>query len=785
MSGGGGSAKTSTANYYMTVHYGICTTVDSINSFSVSETLVPAMETEAGVQVGTGVMTENGTLICRQELLFGGWPKQGGLSGHVDYMLGGDTQMPSLEIASRVKQPIDQMPAFRGIASILFRDAVAGYDRAPQKGFMWSSNMPTLPAVAVNVTRIPYGPNGVKRNRGGQANPSHIIYECLTNTDWGMGSPLGLIDMVSFDACADVLDNEGFGLSLMWARSAAIEAFISEILDHIQATLTTDPATGKLKLKLLRDDYDRTNLHIVHPGNATMGKMQRKVWGETVNDVTVTWTNPDNEKEETVNAQDNGNIAIQGAVVSTTRNYYGVRNANLALLLAYRDLKQSGTPLLAMEVSVNRTFWDSIVGDVVEVRWPEYGVSSVIMRVGSINYGKSDDATIVINLMEDIFGLGTAIFAEIPVAQPGDPAPTYPPPAPGIDPPPYIPPVIPVPQPPLEPEIGEDPRDLDNTYLDTVPYFLIASTQGDGGAQGQIYPEAQGLIMVNQPGTATSVVDIWSMRTDITGGEQLGQIGRLPNGGRGTLGAAITKTQTEFTIPGNWSGAGILQGQLLLAVTGTADVQQQEIMAVRAVSGTGLTVIRGILDTNNYAWPAGTPLWGIRLSLQSIDPVQRGDGEVVTYRFAPVTNRGTFQAGLATPHSHTINQRFYQPYRPVALTAVGTDLLPIQLSWNRRNRKMETAQVLSQTDQDVTPELGQTTTLVFGGPGSSTTRTITGITGRTYDLTKEDIAVSVGGVLTIKAYAVRDGFISRVPAELSINVTITGYGAAYGKRYGA
>ena len=787
MSGGGGKKpKTPTANYYMSVHYGICTAVDSINSLTVNDTLIPELETSGGTKLRGAAMsqTQNTTLIVRQELLFGGWPKQGGVSGHVDYMLGRYDQPANANLAARVNQPMAQMPAFRGIASVLFRDAVAGYDRAPQKGFMWSSNMPTLPPVAVSVTRIPLGPNGVKRNQDGQANPAHIIYECLADTDWGMGSPVGLLDMTSFDACADALANEGFFLSLMWARSASIENFIGEILDHIQATLTTDPASGKLKLKLLRDDYDRNNLHIVHPGNATITKMQRKVWGETVNDVTVTWTNPDNEKEETVNAQDNGNIAIQGAVVSTTRNYYGVRNANLALLLAYRDLKQSGTPLLAIEVSVNRSLWDTIVGDVVEVRWPEYGVGSVIMRVGSINYGKSDDATILVNLMEDIFGLGTAIFNDIPVPKPGDPAPTYPPPAPGTDVPPYIPPYIPKPQDPLAPPVGEAPRALDFNYLDTLPYFIVAVTESDADAQAYTYPEAQGLVLVNQPGTATSVVDLWSMRPSITGDEQLTQIGRLPNGGRGTLGVGLNKTVTTINMPLNWSGAGILAGQLLMLVDGEADVQKQELMAVRSVDGDVITVIRGILDTNNYDWPAGTPMWGIRLTQASIDPVDRGDGEIANYLFAPVTNQGTFPISEADEYSHQISPRFYQPYRPVNLQAQGTDMLPISLNWARRNRLVETAQVLSQTDQDVAPEPGQTTTLVFSGPGSSAVRTVTGITGTTYSLTNDDIAMSKGGVLNIKAYAARDGFLSRVAAELSINVTITGYGTRYGKSYG-
>lgn len=788
MSGGGSSKpKSQAANYHMSVHYGLCTTVDSINKVFVNEVMIPEMETSAGAKVGTGVMTSNGTLIVRQETLFGGWAKQGGVAGHIDYMLGRPDQPVNAALCTRLKIDPAKAPAFRGIASLFMHDSVTGYKRPLQKGFLWSTNMPSLPPVWAEVTRIPFGPNGVKRNRGGHANPAHIIYECLTDTDWGMGAPVGLVDMTSFDDCADALDAEQFFLSLMWVRSSTIENFIGEILDHVQATLTTDPASGKLKLKLLRDDYDRSTLHIVHPGNASITKMQRKVWGETINDISVTWTNPDNEQEETVSAQDNGNIAIQGAVVSTSRNYYGIRNADLALKVAYRDLRQAGTPLLALEVSVNRSLWDAIVGDVVEVRWPELGIGSVIMRVGSINYGKSDDATIIISLMEDIFGLGTAVFQPIPVPKPGDPAPTYPPPAPGIDVPPYIPPYIPVPQPPLEPEVGEAPRALENHYLDSMLYFVIAQIQGDAAAQAFSYPEVGGMIMVNQPGTATSVVELWGDQATATGGTELTQLDRMPNGGRGTLGGNITSTQNVIATPLNWSGAGILVGQLLLMVNGEADNPLQELMAVSEVSADGstLTVIRGVLDTNNYAWPAATPMWGLRLSDDSLDPMARGDGETVTYRFAPATNQGVFPVSSSPDYTHRINDRFYRPYRPVNLKAVGSDTLPISLSWARRNRLMETAQILSQTDQDVTPEGGQTTTLIFSGPGSSATRRVAGLTGKTYDLTSDDVALAQTGQLIIKAYAERDGFISREYATITVAVaTSIGYGISYGQRYG-
>lgn len=769
MSGGGSSKpKQHAADYHMSVHYGVCIQADSVNKVWINEVLTEA----AGSSV-------NATVEINQPELYGGREKQGGAVGSVDYMLGGADQPANAELAKRLKVAVNRIPGFRGITSLFFRNGNG------REGFLWSTNMPSLPAVKVEVTRMPPGPNGVRRMIGNNANPAHMIWDCLTNTDWGMGSPLGLIDATSFDACADTLGAEGFGLSMLWVRSSTIEAFVGEILDHIQATLTTDPATGKMKLKLLRADYSTNDLFIVHPGNASINKMQRKVWGETVNDVAVTWTNPENEEEETVNAQDNGNIAIQGAVVSTTRNYYGVRDANLAIQLAYRDLRQSGAPLLALEIEINRSAWDKIVGDVVEVRWPEYGIGSVIMRVGAVNYGKSSDSKILINLMEDIFGLGTAVFVPIPVPKPGDPAPTYPPAPPGIDIPPYIPPYIPVPQEPIDPNPPVPPTPLTNLYMDSVPYFMLAITEGDVEAQQIRYPETYSLNLVNQPDTVTSVVQVWTNIASLTGTPELVQVGRVPNGGRGTLDAALTTTQTVIPRPTNWTGSQIVSNQLALLVNGEADTALQELVIIKEVTDAGIVVIRGILDTNAYAWPAGTPLWIIPITQTNIDTTVRYDGEVAAYKFAPTTNSGTYPVNQAPFKSHTMTERLYQPYRPVALKmdtlpdADGNYLAGSVLSWNRRNRLTETAQVLSQTDQDVTPEVGQTTTLVFGG-----TRVVTGITGRTYTLTALDAAMANAGLLTIQAFAARDGYLSRVSADMTIKSVATGYGTNYGNRYG-
>jgi hypothetical protein len=159
---------------------------------------------------------------------------------------------------------------------------------------------------------------------------AHIIYDgALTEHRLGHGHGLTdiLIDVDSFEDAGVVLYNEPLGLSMIWTRQSSIQDFIQEVLDHIQAALFVDPQTGLLTLKLIRGDYDVGTLPTIDPSNATLTNFGRKLWGEIVNEISVTWTNPDNEQDETVTVHDLASITTQGGIISDSRNYYGVRYA--------------------------------------------------------------------------------------------------------------------------------------------------------------------------------------------------------------------------------------------------------------------------------------------------------------------------------------------------------------------------------------------------------------------------------------------------------------------------
>jgi hypothetical protein len=585
---------------------------------------------------------------------------------------------------------------------------------------------------------------------GGDANPSHIIYECLTNTTWGMGADDTIVDRDNFEAVAVKLYHEGFGLSLQWTRENSIQAFVSEILDHIQAALFVDPETGKLTLKLFRDDYDETTLPLITPDNADLDNFQRKLWGETVNEIVVTWTNPTNEQEETVTQQMLGNVIIQGGVVSDSRNYYAARYAGLAQRLALRDVRQSSAPLATAEAKLDRTQWNLRPGSVVRLTWPEYEIENVIMRVGVIDYGKIGTPEIGVSLMEDIFSLDHATFAAPAESSWVDPS--------------------------------SDPSPLDHVRVITSPAYFTSRRLTAAEAGVLTYPDVMANILAADSHPDTSSYDLFGQTVLPNGTTVAENLGTRPLLGYGTLQADIaaeasTLVPTFGTVVG---GQGpIVSGFVFI---GNAVESYMEIALIASSSDTGWVLTRGVLDTVPRAWPAGSSLWFYDIRTDFFDPDTHSDAETVSYKMLPRTSRGSLALTDAPVLGALLGARPHLPNRPANVTVGGASFGAVDLSgsspttvhvtWAIRNRTMEDGTVLAWTDGGQPAESGQTTKIRVIKTDGTVLATHTGLTGSSYDLPVSDWGSEVEADVAVTS--VRDGFESLQGLSIRCRVTASG-----------
>ena len=191
--------------YYVGLHMGVCAgPIDALTEIRVGDR-----------QVWTGTQTTSGTLAINKPDLFGGEEREGGIQGNLNVMMGDTAQVANDYLTS--VQGATQ-PAYRGLVGVVWRQGLG------------SCNNPYIKPWAFKVQRLVKGWKGdtvwysakasitLPNGAGTAMNPAHIVYECLTNAEWGMGYGSSLIDNTSFTAAADTFFTEGMGLCMKWTR---------------------------------------------------------------------------------------------------------------------------------------------------------------------------------------------------------------------------------------------------------------------------------------------------------------------------------------------------------------------------------------------------------------------------------------------------------------------------------------------------------------------------------------------------------------------------------------
>lgn len=702
------SQKTRVTEYRMSMHLGICQgPVDSVRRIFVDEKVA-----------WSGNAANAQQIAINSPELFGGLKKEGGVGGIAYLLPGEDDQVLPGGLASRMGRPGSDCPAYRGVTSIFFvgevgssssgidwasdRGDYQGYigelDRevrgagATYKGFYWGHNTPFIRPVAVEVEDYPRSLDLVLgtdlRRIGSDANPAHIIYECLVDDEFGMGAPDAAVDASgSFAKAAQTLFDEQFGLSMIWAQQSTIREFIQEVLDHIQGLLFIDPETGKWTLVLLRDDYDAATVPVLDMDNSILKTFQRKGWGDVANEVVVTYTNPENEKEETVSLQDDAAVSSQGGVTSTSKDFHGIRDRDLALRVCARELRQSTAPLAVLEVDVPRGSWQFKPGRVVRFDWAEHELNGLIFRVMR-STESATSAHIRVAFVEDVFSLSAP---SVPAA-----------PTTGWESP------------------GSDPELVQSSQIFTLPYQLMSRTTLAAGSEGFVYPEALAGVMAYHESADVYEVETLSEVTRPNGMVVYEEIADREVATLGVLTSPLA-AETESAIdepPGADIGRTPVEGGFAL-ISG-ADEARSELCLVKANPAGGWMLQRGIWDTVPRNWSAGALIWFFNSADEVADTSRvRGAGEVARYKLLARTSRGILNASAVPPTTGTVSDRPHRPSRPanVRVNGVQFGVIPttgasdLVVTWARRNRLFEDAIPLAWDAGDVLPERGQTTNI--------------------------------------------------------------------------
>lgn len=599
-----------------------------------------------------------------------------------------------------------------------------------------------------------------------QANPAHIIYECLIDPEWGKGEDPAMIDTQSFRDAALTFRREYFGLTFTWMRQSEIEAFIGEVLDHVHALLFQDPATGLWTLKALRDDYETEGLLVLDPSNCELANPKRRAWGETINQIIVAYTDPTSEEEATVAAHNLASIAIQGGVISETRSYHGVRTAYLAQKIADRDVAEAGYPLFAATATADRRFWRVRPGDVLHLNWPEEGIEEMIVRVMRVDYGTPESRKIVFDIVEDIFSVDQTAYG--------------------------------TPQGPLWQPDSAVPEPLPYQMAITAPLPLITQSGTLLSEVDENYPAVPMLLL--GAGTPSPIdIEVQSLRRRQNGDEYIGAVATIPPARAATLPVALV-AEASSTLSQSFIAAVLGQnaegGDLFMIGTDEATAEILMLEGYDGVTATW-TVARGIWDTVPRDWPEGTRAWIMPDNLAYADGLERAEGDVIEYYMLPRTQIGRLPFERAVPFEVTASARPHLPFRPglprvdlvafgladySAAAGVSSPPTSLPLNWQNRNRAEEDASILRWGSAGVTPEPGQTTVIRIYDQYGNFVNEVTGLSGNSYNL---PLAALMGeGRVTLEFLSERDGLRSLMGHRIDVDVRQPGYGQHYGWYYG-
>lgn len=244
-------------------------------------------------------------------------------------------------------------------------------------------------------------------------NPMEVAYTVLTQK-WGcLGLDPSLIDTASFLSAAQSLYTLGLGMSMIVSAEKTGKQVLEECMRVADGVLYQDPSDNKIKVKLIREDYDVGDL-LVLDESCIIGDLEdfgKTTWENAFNQVRVEFQSRQmGYQTQIAMAQDFANINHTGKIRSTTYTMPGIKDTASAAWVCGREMGLLASPLIKCNFRVNRKAKDLRPGDVFKLNWGPYNMTNAIMRVVKIDLGTLTNNEISITCVQDKFAKDLVSF---------------------------------------------------------------------------------------------------------------------------------------------------------------------------------------------------------------------------------------------------------------------------------------------------------------------------------------------------------------------------------------
>ncbi|HGN1707878.1 TPA: hypothetical protein ACKRTE_003801 [Providencia rettgeri] len=672
--GGGSKKQTVGYTYYWDIQAGLGRgPVDEIVAISADKKTV-----FAGTQ---GQISESTSVYIDKPNLFGGTDTggEGGIRGTLEVMMGEPDQVPTERLR---KLLTGLVPGFRGLVTTLFSGMVSSYAASPkpwsyrvrrglngwdgevwypEKVFIMLSNPEGQLDDEANLT-----PEQILNLRTIKAyNAAHILVECATNRDWGRGLSLDDLNLDSYRKAADILHREGFGLCLRYNRQTSLDNFVQQILDHIGAAQYGDLNTGKLVLRLLRDDYNVDELPLFTYDNGIIAVQDDDSTSSDAapNELVITYHDPVTHTDGEVRAQNLGAIQSVGLISSSTE-YMGIPTHELAARAAQRDLEVSASGLTRLILEFDRRGGVLAPASVFRVHLPDRNIDNMVLRVGSIE--ERDNGSLKIKAVQDVFGLPATSYSS------GGQGSTW-----------------------VPPDGSAQP--ITDSQAFEVPYALLARQLSAADLDYLHAASSYLSVMATKPNNM-AISYLLQTQSDGMEWQTVSESDWIPSG---ILRQAVNALDTQLLIESN-----------LVPTVGSPAWLGDELIRIDEVNESNKTLIvgRGCGDTLPVHHNGGTVLRFLSEGIEG-STQEYLESESLNWRLLTKTTTATLKPELAQVSSLTFTGRQSRPYLPGRI-AINDQFYPLEvqeaetyrMTWAHRDRVLQVDRLIDCLMDDIGPE---------------------------------------------------------------------------------
>lgn len=736
--------------YRMGMHHKLCHgPIDGIKQIWVGEKILwpnksdrteIASDGQVSILVGEwGFHTRRG--------LFGGDKNYGGIKGMIDIQYGYSTQTVNSYLSGQLGSNIS---ASRGLVGVIFNRIYIGTSPYPRR---WSF-LPKRTDLLGDGSPQWYI---AKADISNDLNPAHFLRECYTNTEWGDGQSVSLFDDTVWEAFADDLYDEGFGLSRLWDEpNENLQDLINDVLRHIDGKVYQDPETGMFVPVLARDDYVVDDLDTYDETDIAevFDYVQPFYDGNVPDRVNVRITDVIHNKVVPIPAQDMAILDIQGGNSNIADiDFLAITKPALGGKVAARELLKITAMPAMMKIKAKRTMGSLRPFSVFKLSWPKAEIVSMVIRVINANYGKLDDGYVIYECIQDVFAMQDAIFAAPPDSGWSDPE--------------------------------SDPVAAPYRLLIEAPFWVLAKIIGVSLAQA--LDDDAGFLLVSATAPSDDAFDYELLVRDSLTADFESE-GSGPFTPTATIDANLPMDAVDveidlsnFEYPEN-------------IIVGSYAQINDELVKVLIVDydddleTLSVTVARGVLDTVPDSHSADDRIWFVGSVGFFVDEEYTATDQPGT-KILPCTAIGQLlEADAPIDNATAFDSRMIRPYPPGNFKIDGLSY-PIEfsgepvLTWTHRDRTQQTQSIIEHDNVSIGPEAGTTYTIKIYDSGDTLRTTVTGLTGVTYTYAAATEVADCGSIQTqlrFVLYAVRDGYDSWQVYDITVlrQVSLAGTAAA-------